>query len=209
MRGPHRCVEVLVRWEGDWKDSWERASNLSKDLETAARAEAAWRFPTLQRKLEARADPLLGVRKRRLRALEAARAVRATGRAWRLSREGGLLSWNTAAVQSAMAEEWHSVSDSKRMRRVLLDPDDDSGAGVGTGVQSGVQSGGRPGGGESSQVAREGRSPRDIRQRVILDGADQPGARGGEGRVRGLVRMYELRNRAARSTSARGRDLNG
>ena len=91
VRGPHRRVEVLVRWEGDWKDSWERASNLSKDLETAARAEAAWRFPTLQRKLEARADPSLGVRKRRLRALEAARAVQATGRVWRLRREGGFL----------------------------------------------------------------------------------------------------------------------
>ena len=89
VRGPHRCVEVLVRWEGDWSDSWERAANLSRDLEAAARAEAAWRFPTLQRKLEARMDQSVGIRKRRVRALEAAREVRATGRTWRLRREGG------------------------------------------------------------------------------------------------------------------------
>ena len=200
MRGPHRCVEVLVRWEGDWKDSWERASNLSKDLENAARAEAAWRFPALQRKLEARADQSLGVRKRRLRALEAARAVQATGRVWRLRREGGLLSWNSAAAQSSMSEEWHS--DSKRRRRVLLDPDEDQEGGAGVGVQSGARSGD----GEPSQVTREGGSPCDRRRRVILDGASQPDAEGGEGRVRRLVRMYELRGRAARGASARGRN---
>ena len=61
VRGPHRCVEVLVRWEGDWSDSWERAANLSRDLEAAARAEAAWRFPALQRKLEARVDQSVGI----------------------------------------------------------------------------------------------------------------------------------------------------
>ena len=64
---------------------WERAANLSRDLEAAARAEAAWRLSTLQRKLEARMDQSVGIRKRRVRALEAARdEVRATGRTWRL-----------------------------------------------------------------------------------------------------------------------------
>ena len=124
VRGPHRCVEVLVRWEGDWSDSWERAANLSRDLEAAARAEAAWRFPTLQRKLEARMDQSVGIRKRRVRALEAAREVRATGRTWRLRREGGLLSWSVAAAHTAAACEW--VDEPKRRCRVVVDSEMDS-----------------------------------------------------------------------------------
>ena len=124
VRGPHRCVEVLVRWEGDWSDSWERAANLSRDLEAAARAEAAWRFPALQRKLEARMDQSVGIRKRRVRALEAAREVRATGRTWRLRREGGLLSWSISAAHTAFAREW--VDEPKRRCRVMVDSETES-----------------------------------------------------------------------------------
>ena len=197
LHGPRRCVEVLVRWVGDWKDSWERASNLSRDLAAAARAEAAWRFPALQRKLEAREVRSVGVRKRRLRALEAAREVQATGRTWRLRREGGLLSWNVAAAHVAFSREW--ARDTKRARRVLLDSDEDSGGGACGGGQQAAAS--------SSQVIREGESPCDGRRRMILDGSEQPAAeerRGG--RVRRLVRMYELRGRAARSAHGEGRD---
>ena len=61
-------------------------------------------------------DQSLGVRKRRIRALESARAVQTTGRVWRLRREGGLLSWNTAALQSANLDGWHD--EPKRRRRV-------------------------------------------------------------------------------------------
>ena len=135
-----------------------------------------------------------------MRALESARAVQATGRVWRLRREGGLLSWNTAALQSANLDGWHD--EPKRRRRVLLDSDEDSEGEEGAGVRSGARSGV----GGSSQVAREGGGPRDGQQRVILDDTNQPGAREGGGRVRRLVRMYELRNRATRGESARGRD---
>ena len=78
-----------------------------------------------------------------------------------------ILSWNTAALQSANLDGWHD--EPKRRRRVLLDSDEDSEGEEGVGVRSGARSDG----GESSQVAREGRSPRDGRQRAILDDANR------------------------------------
>ena len=116
-----------------------------------------------------------------------------------MRREGGLLSWNIAAAQVAFSREW--ARDTKRARRVLLDPDEGSGADVWS------WRGGQQAARSSSQVAREGESPRDARQRVILDDSEQPAAEvRRDGRVRRLVRMYELRGRAARSARGEGRD---
>ena len=69
-------------------------------------------------------DQSVGIRKRRVRALEAAREVRATGRTWRLRREGGLLSWSISAAHTASARDW--VDEPKRRCRVMVDSETES-----------------------------------------------------------------------------------